>query len=163
MTNRTSTPRLLDNPPIPVQAKIAAAWTTFMFLYIYVDYFGLYKPGTLDDILAGAIFVFDITPTFLTIGLVSVLIPAVMVVLSMTLRARVNRATNLVVASLYSPYSMFNAAGATWEWAAFYGISIGVEVLILAFILRSAWAWPRATPTATMPTSREADGAQQQA
>ena len=58
-----------------------------------------------------------------------------------------NRATNLVVASLLIPYSIFNAAGATWEWAAFYGISIGIEVLLLAFILRSAWAWPR-TPAA---------------
>ena len=38
----------LENPPsqsaledlrIPVQAKLAAAWTSFMFLYIYVDYF----------------------------------------------------------------------------------------------------------------------------
>jgi hypothetical protein len=76
-----------------------------------------------------------------------------MVMLSMTLPARVNRATNLVVASLLIPYSIFNAAGATWEWAAFYGISIGIEVLLLAFILRSAWTWPRTSalpvPSAT--------------
>jgi hypothetical protein len=63
--------------------------------------------------------------------------------LSMALPARVNRATNLVVASLLIPYSIFNAAGATWEWAAFYAISIGIEVLLLVFILRSAWTWPR--------------------
>ena len=30
MTIRTNTPNLLDNPPIPVQAKLAAAWTSFM-------------------------------------------------------------------------------------------------------------------------------------
>jgi hypothetical protein len=57
--------------------------------------------------------------------------------------AKVNRATNLAVAALYIPYSMFNAAGATWEWAFFYCLSIGIEVLLLAFILRSAWTWPR--------------------
>ena len=34
MTIRTNTPNLLDNPPIPVQAKLAAAWTSFMFLYV---------------------------------------------------------------------------------------------------------------------------------
>jgi Family of unknown function (DUF6326) len=150
MTIRTTTPNLLDNPPIPVQAKIAAAWTSFMFLYIYVDYFHLYKPGSIDDILAGVVFVFDISPTFLTVGLASVAIPALMVMLSMTLPARVNRATNLVVALLYIPYSMFNAAGASWDWAFFYGLSIGLEVLLLAFILRSAWTWPR-TPSPSMP------------
>ena len=133
----------LEDLRMPVQAKLAAAWTSFMFLYIYVDYFHLYKPGVIDDLRAGVVFEFDITPTLLTIFVAVIAIPALMVMLSMTLPARVNRATNLVVASLLIPYSAFNAAGATWEWASFYGLSIGIEVLILAFILRSAWTWPR--------------------
>jgi hypothetical protein len=135
---------ILENRQVPVQAKLAAAWTSFMFLYIYVDHLGLYKPGHVDGILNGLIWKFDVSATLLTIILVSVSIPALMVVLSMTLPARANRATNLVVATLYIPFSVFNAAGATWEWAAFYGLSIGIEVLLLAFILRSAWTWPRA-------------------
>jgi hypothetical protein len=143
MTIRTTTPSLLDNPPIPVQAKLAAAWTSFMFLYIYVDFFNLYKPGVVDGILNGLVWRFDVSSTLLTVMLASVAIPALMVMISMTLPARVNRATNLVVASLYIPYSVFNAAGATWEWGFFYGLSIGIEVLLLAFILRSAWTWPR--------------------
>ena len=155
----------LTGPPIPVQAKIAAAWTSFMFLYIYVDFFNLYKPGVVDGILNGLIWKFDISSTLLTIFLVSVSIPALMVVLSMTLPARVNRATNLVVATLYIPVMMFNAAGTSWDWAFYYGLTIGIEVLILAFILRSAWTWPRTAPSATMPTSpdREAVRAQRQA
>ena len=76
--------------------------------------------------------------------LASVAIPALMVMLSMTLPARVSRATNLVVALLYIPFSVVNAVGESWAWASFYGLSIGIEVLLLAFILRSAWAWPRA-------------------
>ena len=145
MTRSSTTAGAFQEARLPVQAKLAAAWTSFMFLYIYVDYFHLYKPGSIDDILAGVVFVFDISPTFLTVGLASVAIPALMVMLSMTLPARVNRATNLVVALLYIPYSMFNAAGASWDWAFFYGLSIGVEVLLLAFILRAAWTWPRTT------------------
>jgi len=133
----------LEAPRIPVQAKLAAAWTSFMFLYIYVDYFGLYKPGAVDGILDGVVFEFDISPSLLRLMLASVAIPAVMVMLSMTLPARANRATNLVVAALYIPYSLFNAVGETWEWAFFYGLSIAIEVLILAFILRAAWTWPR--------------------
>ena len=147
------------DPQIPVQAKLAAAWASFMFLYIYVDYFHLYKPGTIDDILVGVVFVFDISPTLLTIMLASVAIPALMVMLSMTLPARVNRATNLVVALLYIPVTVFNAAGASWDWAFFYGLSIGLEVLLLAFILRSAWTWPRtcAVPAGPAPTDLRQD------
>lgn len=143
---------------MPVQARLAAAWTSFMFLYIYVDYFHLYKPGSIDEILAGVVFEFDIGPTFLTVGLASVAIPALMVMLSMTLPAWVNRPTNLAVAVLYIPYSMFNAAGASWDWASFYGLSIGVEVLLLAFILRSAWTWPRRTAApATVAASLDSE------
>ena len=141
---------ILEDRQVPVQAKLAAAWTSFMFLYIYVDILNFYKPGVVDGILNGLIWRFDISSTLLTIFLVSVSIPAMMVWLSMTLPTRVNRATNLVVASLLIPYSMFNAAGATWEWAAFYGLSIGLEVLLLAFILCAAWTWHR-TPSPSMP------------
>jgi hypothetical protein len=144
MNSITKPMTILENRQVPVQAKLAAAWTSFMFLYIYVDHLGLYKPGHVDGILNGLIWKFDVSATLLTIILVSVSIPALMVVLSMTLPARANRATNLVVATLLIPFSVFNAAGATWEWAAFYGLSIGIEVLLLAFILRSAWTWPRA-------------------
>ena len=138
----------LKDPQVPVQAKLAAAWTSFMFLYIYVDYFALYKPGVIDDILVGVVWEFDISQTLLTAFLALVAIPILMVMLSMTLPARVNRATNLVVASLYVPVSMFNAVGESWTY--FYGLSIGLEVLLLASILRSAWTWPR-TPSPSMP------------
>ncbi|MFI7470179.1 DUF6326 family protein [Nonomuraea sp. NPDC049646] len=153
MTVGTKTPNVLDNPPIPVQAKLAAAWTSFMFLYIYVDYFHLYKPGAVGDILAGVVFGLDISPTLLTMMLASVAIPALMVMLSMTLPARMNRVTNLVAASLYIPYSVVNAAGESWDWASFYGLSIGIEVLLLAFVLRSASTWPRTAAVSADPVT----------
>jgi hypothetical protein len=145
MTIRTKTPNLLDDPPVPVQAKLAAAWTSLMFFVIYIDYFHLYKPGVIDDLRAGVVFEFDISPTLLTIFVVVIGIPALMVMLSMALPARVNRATNLVVASVQVPLMVFNAVGESWDWAFFYGLSIGIEVLLLAYILRSAWTWPRRT------------------
>ena len=139
-TNTTSTGALQD-PRIPVQVKLAAAWTSFMFLYIYVDYLALYKPGFIDDILAGVVWEFDISQTFLTSTLALIAIPTVMILLSTTLPARANRAANLVVASLYIPVSVFNALGESWTY--FYGLSIGLVVAILALILREAWTWPR--------------------
>jgi Family of unknown function (DUF6326) len=158
MRTRQPTTTTLEDQQIPVRAKLAAAWTSFMFLYIYVDYFHLHKPGVIDNLRAGVVFEYDISPTLLTIMLASVAIPALMVMLSMTLPARVNRATNLVVALLYIPYSVFNAAGESWDWAFFYGLSIGLEVLLLAFILRSAWTWPcRTASPATLAASLDSE------
>jgi hypothetical protein len=162
MTTRqpTTTP---EDQRIPVQAKLAAAWTSLMFFYIYIDYFHLYQPGAIDQIRGGGIFEFNITPTLMTVFVAVIGIPALMVMLSMTLPARVNRATNLVAATLYIPVTVFNAAGASWDWALYYGFHIAIEVLLLAFILRSAWIWPRTALSAATPTSRQADRAQQQA
>ena len=158
----------LEDQRIPVRAKLAAAWTSFMFLCAYVDIIAFFKPGVIVDILAGKIWEFDSSQTLLTTFLALMAIPIFMVVLSMTLPARANRITNLIVASVQVPLMVFNAVGESWEWASFYGLSIGLEVLLLAFILRSAWTWPRTAPSATMATmatspDREAVRAQQQA
>ena len=144
MTNRTKAPKLLDNPPIPVQTKLAAAWTSFMFLYVYVDILALYKPGVVDDILIGVVWEFDITQTWAITALTLLAIPIFMVVLSMTLPARANRITNLIVASVQVPFAAFNAVGEVGEpWMYFYVLGVALELVVLAFILRTAWTWPR--------------------
>jgi hypothetical protein len=155
----------LENPPsqstlkdlrMPVQAKLAAAWTSFMFLYIYVDYLALYTPGAIDDILVGVVWEFDINQAFVIIALTSVAIPILMILLSTTLPARANRVTNLVVASLYIPYSAFNAVGESWIY--FYGLGVVLEVIVLAVILRVAWTWPRRTASpATLAASLDSE------
>lgn len=144
--------RPLEDLRMPVPAKLAAAWTSFMFLYIYVDYLALYKPGFVDDLLAGSVHEFDIGPTFVASALTLIAIPSLMVLLSAALPARANRIVNLVVATVYLPVSVYNAAGESWTYSYFYGLSIGLEVLLLAFILRSAWTWPRGTASPMAPS-----------
>jgi hypothetical protein len=163
MRTRQPTTTTLEDQPIPVRAKLAAAWTSFMFLYAYVDILNFFTPGVIEDILDGRVFEFDLSQTFSTTALTLVAIPILMVVLSMTLPARVNRIANLIVASLYVPVTAFNAVGESWLY--FYGLGIVLEVILLALILRYAWTWPRTAPSATMATSpdRETVRAQQQA
>ena len=153
----------LEDQPIPVRAKLAAAWTSFMFLYVYVDILNFFTPGVIEDILDGRVFEFDLSQTFSTTALSLVAIPILMVVLSMTLPAGASRTTNLVVASLYVPVTAFNALGETWLY--FYGLGIALELLLLVLIVRYAWTWPRTTASATMATSpdRESVRARQQA
>ena len=134
-----------------------------MFLYAYVDILDFFTPGVVEDILDGKVFEFDLSQTFSVAALTLVAIPILMVVLSMTLPARANRITNLIVASVYVPVTAFNAVGGHWLY--FYGLGIVLELILLALILRYAWTWPRTAPSATMATSpdRETVRAQQQA
>ena len=125
---------------IKVKMKLAALWASFMFLYIYVDYFHLLMPGSIEDVLAGKVFVFDVTQVFLLAGLASVTIPALMIFLSVALSAKVNRWTNIVVAAVYIPFTLFNLAGEAWMHMVFGAV---VEVVLLLLIVRYAWKWPR--------------------
>jgi hypothetical protein len=125
---------------VNVTQKLSALWASFMFLYIYVDYFALYMPGKIEDILAGRVFEFDITQGFIMAALVSVSIPALMIFLSVTLPAKINRWANIIIAAVYIPYSLFNLAGESWIHMVYGAI---VEVVILCLIIRYAWKWPR--------------------
>lgn len=150
MRSRTSELTALEDRRLPVQAKLAAAWASFMFFYIYVDYLALYKPGFLDEIRGGTVHDFETGPLFVGASLTLVGIPALMIALSATLPARINRPVNLIIAALYLPVTIYNASGESLSYAYFYALSIALEVLLLAFILRSAWRWPRST-TPSMP------------
>lgn len=130
----------LRDPKINVRLKLAALWTSFMFLYIYIDYFHLYMPGALKDMLAGRVFVFNVSHGFLIAALISVTIPALMISLSVVLPAQMVRCTNIIAAAIYIPYSLFNLAGQAWIHM-FLGAV--VEVALLCMIIRYAWQWPR--------------------
>ncbi|MGB8703330.1 MAG: DUF6326 family protein [Thermosynechococcaceae cyanobacterium] len=136
MNEQKTTQNVLED--IRVKMKLAALWASFMFLYIYVDYFHLYMPGSIRDIQAGKVFVFDITQVFLLTALASVTIPALMIFLSVALSAKVNRRTNIIVAAVYIPYTLFNLAGEAWIHMVFGAV---VEVVLLLLIIRYAWKW----------------------
>ena len=130
----------LEDIKVSLKVKLATLWASLMFLIIYLDYFGLYMPGKIQDILKGRVFVFDITQGFLLAALASVTIPALMIFLSVALPAKVNRWTNIIIAALYIPYTLFNLTGEAWMHMVFGAIA---EVVLLYVIIRYAWNWPR--------------------
>jgi len=135
-----NTEKSLEEIRVNVKLKLAALWASFMFLYIYVDYFHLYMPGAIQDILAGKVFVFDISYVFLLIAMIFVTIPTLMIFLSVALPSKVNRSTNIIVAAIFIPYMLFNLVGEAWAHMYF---AAAVEVLLLCLIIRYAWMWPR--------------------
>ncbi|MFA9212587.1 MAG: DUF6326 family protein [Candidatus Methylacidiphilales bacterium] len=140
MNAQKTTQNTLEEIKVSLKLKLAMLWTSFMFLYIYVDYFHLYMPGSIKDILAGKVFVFNISYIFLLVAMTFVIIPALMIFLSVALSAKANRLTNIIVATLYIPYMLFNLAGEAWVHMY---LAAAVEVVLLLLIIRYAWKWPR--------------------
>jgi hypothetical protein len=123
---------------VPVQVRLAALWASTMFLYVYVDIFAFYKPGTIRDILRGRVWDFEITQGWALGALALMTIPSVMVALSVLLPTRANQWTNIVVGSLFILVSIGNPIGETWAFIWFGAI---VEVVLLATVVRLAWRW----------------------
>lgn len=140
MDTQNATKYFLEDTKVNVKLKLAALWTSSMFLYIYVDYFHLYMPGQMDDILKGKVYVFDITQGFLLAALISMSIPTLMIFLSVALPAKANRWANIICAAVFIPYVLFNLAGLVWTHMV---LAAAVEVVLLCLIIRYAWRWPR--------------------
>jgi Family of unknown function (DUF6326) len=128
----------LEDIKVNVKIKLATLWTSLMFLIIYLDYFHLYMPNTIKEIQIGRVFVFNITQGFLLVALASVTIPALMISLSVSLPAKINRWTNIIMATILIPYMLFNLVGEAWIHMVF---GAAVEVIILCLIIRYAWKW----------------------
>jgi hypothetical protein len=131
--------KTFQDSKVDVKLKLAALWASFMFLYIYVDFFHLYMPGVINDILAGKVFVFDISYVFLMIAMFFVAIPVLMIFLSVALKAKMNRWVNIIIAAMFIPYMLFNLAGEAWLHMYF---AAAIEVVLLGLIIRYAWKWP---------------------
>ena len=140
MYTQTTPKNTLEDIKVSLKLKLATLWASLMFLIVYLDYFALYMPGTLENILKGKVFVFDISQGFLLAALALVTIPAMMIFLSVTLPAKVNRVTNIIVATVNIPFILFNLAGEAWIHMVFGAV---VEVVLLCLIIRYAWKWPR--------------------
>jgi hypothetical protein len=130
---------MLEDIKVNVKLKLAALWASVMFVYVYVDIIGFFKPGVIEDILAGEVSGFEITQAWALGALALLTIPSSMVFLSLALPARVNRWTNLVVAALFTLVSVGNVIGETW---AFLFLGAFVEVILLLLVIRYAWKWP---------------------
>ncbi len=135
-TNKSS----LQDIKVNLKLKLAILWTSLMFLIIYLDYFHLYMPSKMLEIQTGRVFIFDITPGFLLAGMISVSIPALMIFLSVALPAKLNRLVNIIIASIYIPFILFNLAGEVWVHMVFGAV---VEVVLLSLIIFYSWKWPR--------------------
>jgi len=132
--------RALDDVKVHVKLKLSALWASVMFCYAYGDYFLLYQPGKLRDILAGNMA--PLGPTtqgVLLFTSASMAIPAVMIFLSLALKANLSRWLNIIFGVIYTVFVLITMPGA-WAFYLFLG---SVDVILTGLIVWYAWTWPK--------------------
>jgi hypothetical protein len=130
----------LQDERIGVRTKISALWIAMLFLFAYGDIFGFFKPGQIGEVIAGEVSGIKITQIFLFGASVYITIASLMVFLSLVLKPRVDRWTNIVLPILYIVSIAASVIGETWAYFIFLSIA---ESAVLLLIIWCAWTWPQ--------------------
>jgi len=133
---------MLEDVKINVKIKLSALWVTLILFYIYADILGFYRPGLIEQIIAGEIGEVGIQITQVPwLGLITTAPPSLMVFLSLTLKAKANRWANIIVGIVYlGVITVFFLMGENPAWYIVYNI---VEAVLLSLIVWCAWKWPK--------------------
>ena len=141
MNSEKKTATILEDVKINVKIKLSALWVAVMLCYLYGDVFGLYKPGLIEEIIAGEVAGMQITQVWLLGVVILMAIPSVMVFLSVTLKAKANRWVNIILGIVYTVVMLYTMLmPEVWTYYIFLGI---VEVVLTALIVWYAWKWPK--------------------
>ena len=137
---------MLEDKKVNVKVQLALLWAALMFIYIYNDIFSMYQPGHVAELAEGHLEGVNFTQTLLFGAAVLMAIPSFMVLLSLILKARVNRLLNIVVGIFHIIVltgTQFVGESETWLYWRFNEL---LEALFLVLIIWSAWKWPIIEP-----------------
>lgn len=133
---------MLEDVEVNVKIKLAALWVAVMFCYAYADILAHMRSDIIEGILAGELGGVPISPETLMASAILMLIPIAMIFLSVTLKAKANRWTNVIVGIAYAGINLSTMIMTGGGWVYYY-ILAAVEVVLMALIVWYAWKWPQ--------------------
>ena len=131
----------LEDFKVNLKLKLAALWAALMFCYIYGDYFELYLPNQLQNMVNGKV-ILD-SPLKLLAAAVLMTVPSVMIFLALVLKPQLNRWVNVGLGLFYTLVMVLVLSASLSYWRAFYVFLGLVEIAISLTIAWYAWNWPR--------------------
>ena len=134
-------PESLRSSKIDVRLKLSALWIVYMFVFTYTDYYKLFMPGVVNDMMKGITEGTQLTQASLLITSIITIIPALMIFLSLIVLPKINRWLNIVVGVLYVGISVYSLIGHTWAFWMFYCTLL---FLVAGLIVVYSWKWPKA-------------------
>lgn len=139
----------LEDFNVNVKVKLSALWTAVTLCYLYGDYFELYVPQKAEGLISGDNLLDSPAKLFLAAALLA--IPALMVCLSVLLKASINRWLNILMGLFFTAIMVFIACTSITPWRAFYVFLAVVESIITLLVVWYAWAWPKQNQHSPQP------------
>ncbi len=133
--------KILEDVKINVKIKLALLWIALMFFYIYNDVFSFWQPGHIAELVEGQLEGIRFTQELLFGAAILMALPSIMIFLSLTLKAKLNRLVNIIVGIFHIIVlvSSLFVGGGIWAYYALYMI---FEAVFIILIIWYAWKWP---------------------
>ena len=134
---------MLNDLKVNIKIKLASFWIALMFLYIYNDILSIYQPGHVAELAEGHSQGMVFTQPILFVAALLMALPALMVVLSVTLKAKSNRLLNITMGVFHILVliaTQFIGEEDSWFYWRFYEL---LELIVLILIIRMAWKWSK--------------------
>ena len=131
----------LEDFKVNLKLKLSALWAALMLCYIYGDYFELFLPNQLQNMVNGKV-ILD-SPLKLLAAAVLMTVPSVMIFLTLVMKPQLNRWINVGLGLFYTLVMVLVLSVAISYWRAFYVFLGLVEITLSLTIAWYAWNWPR--------------------
>jgi hypothetical protein len=134
--------RTLQNEKVNVKIVLSALWIAVMFIYVYADIKTLFQPEIPEQIISGIVGGMKINQGFLLAAALLMSIPAIMIILSLTLKPGINRWVNIIVSFLHILLIVVTrfVPAKIWYYYIYYQ---SVEAIFHMLIIWYAWKWPK--------------------
>jgi len=144
-----NTKKTLVNEKVNVKIILAALWVAVMFIYVYADIKTLFQPEIPEQIISGVIGGMKINQSFLFAAAILMSIPPIMIILSLVLKAGINRWVNIIVSSLHILLIIATrfVPAKIWYYYIYYQ---SIEAIFHILIIWYAWKWPVSEPSDTV-------------
>ncbi len=133
----------LQNFSVNIKLKLSALWVSVMFCYVYGDFFSLFVPGRIQNLMNGNSGTGHTTPAMLLVYAILMTLPPLMIFLSLILRPKAGRLANLVTGALFTGVMLLVVTTSISRWMLFYTYLGIVEIIITCLIIGYAWKWPK--------------------
>ena len=136
-----NTKKVLQNEKVNVKIILSALWVAVMFIYVYADIKTLFQPEIPEQIISGTMGGMTINQSFFLAAALLMSIPAIMIILSLTLKPGINRWVNIIVSALLIVLIIVTrfVPGKIWYYYLYYQ---SIEAILHFLIIRYAWKWP---------------------
>jgi len=128
---------------LEVKLKISILWIVSSLIGLSSGILSFMEPGMIEDLMDGEVAGMTITPEFLLLFAILILIAVIMPFLTLTLKGQTNRWTNIILGIVFTAFSILDLKDYITKQSG-YGILLTLAgMAVTGLIAWYAWKWPK--------------------